>query len=405
MLRISHAITCVLLRMILRLRLLTIGGALLVCVCAGALGKGEYQQTRDGKTLVWNAISKAGDTMSWDGSRDRDGYATGFGDLTSYNSAGKVYALYYGNMVHGKFEGAVNFHIGNRTVHAYFVDGGRVTAWGRGAAPANMKVPADIVAERRKAEAEPPPPPPPKPSKTEIVAKPSPRAARETPKPTPEPEKERPVESGVSESSATPVASTPPAISEQTPEPIASASPSAFSEPTAFATSTPEITPFESISTLTPEPSATTEIKKEEASPEPRSTPNEEPSPPPVSEAATPPAEASRPRSDVSLNALVGPPTSLRSTPENSSAKSETEAASSPSGQLTEGDAINLADTEARIHGFNLSNYERPKVDHSKVKGKWTLFYASKQPEAGEEVWAPFTVTVEDKTRRVEFRK
>src|SRR2546430_265769 len=169
--------------MTLRLRLLVFAGALLVCVCAVALGKGEYQQTRDGKTLVWNATPKAGETMSWDGSRDRDGYATGFGDVTWYDSAGKVYALYYGNMVHGKFEGAVNFHTGNRTAHAYFVDGGRVTAWARGAAPSNMKVPADIVAQRRKAEAEPPPPP--KPSRTEVVAKPSPTAARETPEPTP----------------------------------------------------------------------------------------------------------------------------------------------------------------------------------------------------------------------------
>jgi len=390
--------------MTLRFRSILAALLILVCVCAVALGKGEYQQTRDGKTLVWNATPKAGETISWDGSRDRDGYATGFGDLTSYNSAGKVYALYYGNMLHGKFEGAVNFHAGNRTAHAYFVDGGRVTAWARGAAPSNMKVPADIVAERRKAEAEPAPLP--KPPRTEVVAKPSPTPARETPKPTAGPEKERPVEPGLSESSATPVASTPPPISEQTPEPVASASPtSAFNEPTAFATSTPETTPLESTSIPTPEPSATTESKKEEPSPEQRSTPHEELSPPPASEVATPPAEASRPRPDISLNALVGPPTSLRPPSEASSTRSETEAAPRPGGPLTEAEAINLADTEARIHGFNLYNYERPKVDHSKVKGKWTLFYASKQPPAGEGASGPFTVTVQDKTRKVEFRQ
>jgi hypothetical protein len=83
--------------------------------------------------------------------------------------------------------------------------------------------------------------------------------------------------------------------------------------------------------------------------------------------------------------------------------KTETETSTSrDNAPLTETEAINLADTEARIEGFHLDDYQRPKVDHSAVKGKWSLFYGSKN--AGDN-GSPLTVTVEDKTRKVEIRK
>src|ERR1041385_7227336 len=91
---------------------------------------------------------------AWAGNRDKQGYATGFGTLTWYTAQGAEYATYYGNMVNGKFEGPVNAHVGRQTAHAYFVDGNRETAWARGRAPANMNVPPELVAKRRKAEAE-----------------------------------------------------------------------------------------------------------------------------------------------------------------------------------------------------------------------------------------------------------
>ena len=46
-----------------------------------------------------------------------------------------------------------------------------------------------------------------------------------------------------------------------------------------------------------------------------------------------------------------------------------------------ETEAINLADTEARVQGARLDDYERPKVDHSAVKGRWSLFYGLKEFE------------------------
>jgi hypothetical protein len=52
-----------------------------------------------------------------------------------------------------------------------------------------------------------------------------------------------------------------------------------------------------------------------------------------------------------------------------------------------------------------LDDYQRPKVDHSAVKGKWSLFYGSKEQSNAGENGGPLTVTVEDKTKKVEIRK
>ena len=91
-------------------------GALLVLLCASAAFAGEYQKTKDGKTLVWNEDHKPGDLASWSGKRDADGYATGYGTLTWYtpddmletgsNLPRKHYGVLSrvsGTMVQGKF--------------------------------------------------------------------------------------------------------------------------------------------------------------------------------------------------------------------------------------------------------------------------------------------------------------
>ena len=100
-------------------------------------GAGEYQQTRDAKTLVWNDNPQPGDTATWSGDRDGEGYASGFGTLTWYTKerAGKpqLYARFFGNMVHGKLNGPVNVHFkNNKTGHAVFVDGKKATRWAAG---------------------------------------------------------------------------------------------------------------------------------------------------------------------------------------------------------------------------------------------------------------------------------
>jgi hypothetical protein len=362
--------------------------------------------------MVWNSTPKPGETSSWAGDRDKENYASGFGDLTWYTANGKEYVRYYGNMVHGKFEGAVNAHTNGRTVHAYFVDGGRVTGWARGRAPSRMNLPEEAIIEKRKAAAE----------KIAAAQKPKPEpekhvaaAAPETAtKPKVEPERVRSI---ASKASATPApaapAPTPPAVAE---EKIALAREKTENEASVF-----EPTPI-------PTKSQTGTQKSEgsgstESSPPALDRPVTEtaiqpstPETPPVAEG---PAEASSVASgnqpsttksdtDVSLSTLVGPPSSLRATsiPETAPEKTErsTSSASSPD-KLTEAQAINLADTEARIQGIPVDQYQRPKVDHSAVKGKWALFYGLKEGADAQGNPSAFTITVEDKTKKVEMRK
>src|SRR2546423_7067186 len=113
----------------------------LIFVCCGLLfagvvfAEGTYQQTKNGKITVWNDDAKPGDTATWNGGRDSDRYARGFGTLSWYNSDSGVYARYFGNMVRGKFDGSVNVHSKGKTVHAVFVDGKRTSRWATGPAP------------------------------------------------------------------------------------------------------------------------------------------------------------------------------------------------------------------------------------------------------------------------------
>jgi hypothetical protein len=377
--------------MTLRLRLVPLCGSLLLVFASAALAEGEYQQTRDSKTMVWNSTPKPGETSSWAGDRDKENYASGFGDLTWYTANGKVYVRYYGNMVHGKFEGAVNAHTNGRTVHAYFVDGGRVTGWARGRAPSRMNLPEEAIIEKRKAAAE------------KIAAAQKPEA---------EPEKIRSI---ASKSSATP-APKPPTVAQ---EKIALArekteKPASVFEPTPIPTKSEIGTQKSEVSgstessapALGPATETTTQPSTQETAPvAERPVQNPEVS-------SLPPGNrpsAAKSDADVSLSALVRPPSSLRTTsiPETVPEKTERSISSASStDKLTEAEVISLADTEARIQGYHVDEYQRPKVDHSAVKGKWALFYGLKQDaDAQGNLLSAFTVTVEDKTKKVEIRK
>src|SRR2546423_2477608 len=115
----------------------------MVAVVDLAKAAGEYQPTRDGKTLVWNDAPKLDDESTWSGRRDRDGFAQGFGTLIWYTKeAGikkpQLFARYWGNMKRGKFSGPVNVHSKKKTHHAIFADGARVTRWAPGPARSRM---------------------------------------------------------------------------------------------------------------------------------------------------------------------------------------------------------------------------------------------------------------------------
>jgi len=381
--------------MISKVRLFWFAGVLLAAVNIGFAASGEYQQTRDGKTTVWNGNPKPGETSSWAGARDKEGYATGFGTMTWYTAEGKVYALYYGNMVNGKFEGPVNAHTGRQRAHAYFVDGTRETTWARGPAPSKMNVPEELVAKRRKAEAEPPKP---RVERAETTKKKGETAETIRPvehAPKPEATETPPAEVVEHPPEQTP---TPAPIAESTPAQTAepTQSTSAFSEPPTI-TATHE-TPSESRQVPTPEPSL--EQKPIEA----QSTPAE-----------TQPTAAVEKKSgaDTSLDALTGPPSSLRSSSLSESSpapRSESQSRSTSTGtrgvaQLSEDEAIGLADIEVRARGADLNEFARPKADYSAVKDKWTLFYNLKDPKMAGGDLQPFSVTVEDKTKKVEIRR
>lgn len=362
---------------------------------------GEYQQTRDGKTTVWNGSPKPGESASWAGARDKEGYASGFGTITWYTANGTEYAVYYGNMVNGKLEGPVNVHTGRRTAHAYFVNGSRATAWARGAAPSKMNVPEELVAKRRKAESEPPKPREEREKK--VAAKPAPTA---TPtRPTEQPQK--------------------PAVAAATPKPQP-AEPERNEPPKPE--STPESTPSrpaiveETKSIPTPEPTQSSssieppKIAETHETPSPETPPASTPEPS-VEQKPEAPAESAAPEetkhstSEGTLSDLTGPPKSLRggSNPEPSAAsKPQTKSKSTGTrgvAQLSEDEAIGLADAEAQSRGYNLSEYQRPKADYSAVKDKWSLFYTLKDPKAAGGNLQPFNVTVEDKSKKVEVRK
>jgi hypothetical protein len=133
-------------------RFLLVCGALLAFANV-VLGE-TYQRTRDGKTFVWNNHPKRGDEATWSGSRDRDGYARGFGTLTWYateSSSAKpaLYARYWSNMIRGKLNGPVNVHSKRKTHYAIFADGARLTRWAVGPAPSRMVRPEFVEAIKK----------------------------------------------------------------------------------------------------------------------------------------------------------------------------------------------------------------------------------------------------------------
>ena len=401
--------------MTLRLQLVPLCGALLLVFASAALAQGEYQQTKDSKTMVWNGTPKPGETSSWAGGRDKENYASGFGDLTGYTANGKVYARYYGNMVRGKFEGAVNAHINGRTAHAYFVDGGRVTGWAHGPAPSRMNLPEAAIIEKRKAAAE-------KIAAAEkLKSEPQKHSTAVAPETATKPKAElEKVRSIASKSGATPApvapAPTPPTVAKEKVARAREKTENAASvfEPTPIPTKSETGTQKSEISGSTESSVPAVDRRVTETTTQPSTQ-----EAPPVAEgpaqneevSSLPPGNqpsAAKSDGDVSLSTLVDPPSSLHATsiPETATEKTERSTSSvSSTDKLTEAEAISLADAEARIQGYHVDEYQRPKVDHSAVKGKWTLFYSLKQDADTQGNPSAFTVTIEDQTKKVEIRK
>jgi hypothetical protein len=400
------------------LRRIFIFCALLFVFAAGGFGAtGEYQRTKDGKTTVWNSAPKPGDTATWSGARDDEGYATGFGTLTWYNANGSVFGHYFGNMVRGKFDGFVNVHSRGKTGHALFVDGERSSAWATGPAPSRM------TPEQQEAVAAARPKPTPKAEATPVVRpSPAPKVAErapaksETSPPPPKPAPSNPPPIATTESS-------PPEVVESSPprpEPAASKREEVRTEQPTLGlslgpqplglseSSRPKSTP-----TVAPSVAETTPAVVEST---PRQTaPIEEQaittSTKDSSVESTPPAAAANENGEVdqvdkSLRTLVGPPPSLHinPNPQPSSPPEKSANFRSSGAVLTEDEATSLADTEARNQGAPLDKYNRPTVDYSAVKDMWSVVYNLK-PDSPIGMPKQFSVTVEDKTKKTVLKK
>lgn len=138
-----------------------------------------------------------------------------------------------------------------------------------------------------------------------------------------------------------------------------------------------------------PKPTPTPAVKRIAAKPSaPAPRPSERPSPElfptPV------PAPTAKRGVDESLQSLVGPPSSLHNThPVEKSADSP----------LTKEEALDLANTVARTHGYDTSNYAEPKVDHNESDQTWSLSYDAKENDRGADR-KRLSIKVDGKSKR-----
>jgi hypothetical protein len=149
-------------------RWLVVCSGLLLLFANGADGRGIYQRTKDGQTLIWNNYPESGDKATWSGDKDQDGYAVGDGTLTWYKAEPKivtgsnipspigptaVVARYSGKMVRGKLDGpVVTVNAKGMTFHATFVEGTKIDDWAAGPAPTPKVRRAERIRGRPTAE-------------------------------------------------------------------------------------------------------------------------------------------------------------------------------------------------------------------------------------------------------------
>ncbi len=374
-----------------------------------SVAEGTYQRTKDDKTIVWNDAPKPGESAAWDGGRDEDGYASGFGTLTWYTAKSAVYGRYFGNMVRGKLDGPVNVHSKGKTAHAIFVAGKRSSRWTSGRAPSaqamakRLEAARQRVAKTEKVNAEPakagtltegtvqhaesPAPNPPLPTtgsakveeaSTNVTAR---QEVSET-------GREKQITESTPAASVAgvqqPVAETPaegPIVAkeekENAPPPMETQADDA-QHPTGEAPVAKGLVGYKEAA------EAKEPIGKAEKENVPATTPN-------AQNAMA--DESGENEVDDSVRAMMQPPSSLRASSDAAASTSETGA------RLTKEDAIGAADTAARAAGYDLNNYERPKPEYNGAAGTWSLVYDRKitdETEHGE----PFSVAVDDKTKK-----
>jgi hypothetical protein len=321
---------------------------------------GVYQRTKDGKAMVWNNYPLPGDAATWSGDRDLDGYATGYGTLIWSRKEQKIVTgssipiskhiavtSYSGMMIQGKLDGpVVNVDTNGKTFHGTFVDGRKTKDWAVGPAPSPSST--DTVASQPRNES------------VEQDVDVEPPAEGPSPSPANQARNERVHRDPVVE--------------------VPAEGPPQGTSRTASTANKPGNERVERL--------------------------DEHISTPPIAITQTSPRAA-----DDSLRSLTGPPALLRnnpgaepspqaSVPSTTSLSSSAPVVSKP--RLTTAQVIELADIEARGQGYALGGYQHPQAHYIPADGTWSVFYDQKSVDSNAmgEVADPFTVSVEDKTKK-----
>jgi hypothetical protein len=379
-----------------------------------AFGQGSYQRTKDGKTIVWNNHREAGDLAGWWGDRDREGYATGFGTLTWYKAQAKgestkyvVYARYFGNMVRGKFEGPVNAHSQGKTAHADFVDGRRTSSWAPGTAPSRRVAELGVESARKRprtAQTQKMPPlrygaegteplardipgeGPPRVSTTlpdEALAPPDREAkaaaqnrnetARQQPPPQPDLAKGS---HGPTPTTATAQPDEALAPPDREAKPAAQNRSETARQQTAPQPALPKGSGTPSLTTATTQPTQTAK----QASGKPQ-------------------VKTAKAEMDNPLRRLTHPPSNLHR--ERMADASRLFRANPANPRLTRQEVIDLADAEARSHGYDPAEYQRPEPQYDPSDETWSLLYQQRPGDGMVDVGKHFSVAVDDKTKNI----
>jgi len=403
-------------------RFFCICSVLLPLFAGAALGEGTYQRTKDGKTIVWNNDPKPGDTATWFGDRDGEGYATKIGTLTWYTPNGALYARYFGNMVRGKFDGMVNVHSKGKTGHAIFVDGQRTTRWAAGRAPSwrvahsqarrpaesAMKMAEEENAERRthstslRAGS----------SNVQRPTEDMPAEGSPSSRNRGTTARQAPNSESFPEQAAQPSIEDTPAkeLSEQrlspakpaaTAEP-ASAGPSGSAEPEAPAEG-PRVVQTESALTTAssssgeqPVISSSESFREQAAQPAVEDMPSVLIQPSKESVPAPPTSKKSEAEIEDSLQSLAQPPLSILAIP-------ETAGSPEASPRLTKEEVISIANAKARTHGYNRADYQRAEPEYNAAYKIWSVSYEQSTADGMEEAGKHFSVIVDDKTKGTVF--
>jgi hypothetical protein len=320
----------------MNMRRLILGSALIL-MASGAFAGGTYQETKRGRITVWNEHPAAGELAKWSGRRDKNGYATGDGTLTWYR-------LEAPNRTGSRipFTRTVILSRYSGKMVRGKLEGSVVSTDSDGRRTRVAFVNGHESTEKVAKTSEPSP--------VEVAAQPAeekvPRAELVEP--------------------AAPAAGpdAPPVAKPLVEPPIVEQAPAK-----------PEAVEKQSSPTAVGRTSAKAQAEAEE-----------------------------------SLSSLVGPPNSLRAYPivEPSPKPSVASIAPTPAPpapppprpDLIAAEAIELADGEARTHGYNLGEYQAPKAHYDADEDAWTVSYVQKGADRASADSKHFGVSVGDKTKR-----